>query len=195
MGKYCTAEAVKIRLEGKVKFDVPGGVDPNKMSLALLNVLIEEAESQLELDLMDRYDIPLQRIDCRPFSELPETTRITLKNLAELVSILRVLETDFGRGTSANSEKYTEKTQKRYDDVVLRLMEKQEETKNTSHKWKRAPLNGLKVAYNNTGDNGFRGRVMTTTTIHHEDYALKQINSPAENIFNNLFDTNDFGRD
>src|SRR5258708_1402993 len=135
MGKYCSMEAVQTRLAGKVKFGAPGvPEDPNadRMSLALLNALIAEAESQLEVDLMDRYELPFRGICDEPFSVLPDNTRVTIKNLAELLSVIRVLETDFGRGTSANAEKYVTQLQKRYDLVVSKLVAKQEETKNTT---------------------------------------------------------------
>lgn len=195
MGKYCTAQAVIVRLQGKIRFAEPGvrdEDDPNEMSLQLLNTLISEAESQLEIDLMDRYELPFQGINGEPFSALPDNTRITLRNLAELLSVIRVLETDFGRGTSANADKYTEQAQKRYDLIIGKLMAIQEQTKKTSRQWQRRPLDGLMAAYNNQGDTGFRGRVLNTTTLRHEaDYAYKQINSPGENIFNGILDSLD----
>lgn len=188
MGKYCRSEAVKVRLEGKVKFSESGSEDENRMSPALLNALIAEAESQLEIDMMDRYELPFQSTCGAPFSQLPQTSLITIQNLAELLSCIRVLETDFGRGTSVNSEKYTEKLQKRYDEVVGKLMEVQEQTKHTSRQWLRRPLDGVKVSYNNQGDNGFRGRVTNVSAYDHNaaNYAIDQINSPGENIFNGL---------
>ena len=102
--------------------------------------------------------------------------------------MIRVLETDFGRGTSVNSEKYTAACQKRYDSVIEKLMAYKEETKGSSRQWMRRPLDAVAVAYNNQGDNGFRGRVSTTTSTHHHsgNYAVDQINDPAENIFNGL---------
>jgi hypothetical protein len=194
MGKYCAAEAVKVRVRGKVKFSAPGEVDENKMGLDLLNVLISEAESQLEIDLMDRYEIPFQTIAGEPFAKLPENTKVTLKNLAELLSMIRVLETDFGRGTSVNGDKYTEACQKRYNQVVAQLVQKRKVNGEETRQWERMPLNNLKASYNNQGDNGFRGRVHNTSTITHQaDYAAKQINSPGENIFNGIIDPLDVG--
>jgi hypothetical protein len=187
MGQYCSVKNVQERLQGKVKFNEPGGTDPNKMTLDLLNQLISEGESQLEIDLMDRYDLPFKRWDDAPFSQLFPSTLFMIKNLAEMISVIRVLETDFGRGTSVNADKYTEKLQKRYDGVIDMLMEKQEETKNTSRQWKRRPLDGLKVAYNNQGDNGFRGRAFNTSKRHDSaDYAQHQQNHPDLNIWNGV---------
>ena len=190
MGKYCSMEAVQTRLAGKVKFGKPGepeDPDADRMSLSLLNTLIGEAESQLEIDLMDRYELPFQGLCGEAFSTLPDNTKTTLKNLAELISVIRVLETDFGRGTSANAEKYVTQLEKRYTTVVEKLMAKQEENKNTSRQWKTGPLYGLKVSYNNQADNGFRGRVTNLTpTSPHGDFAAQQINSPGETVWNGL---------
>lgn len=191
MGRYCKNDAVKVRLENKVKFAAPGDTDPNKMSPSLFASLVNEAETQLEIDLMMRYEVPFQDRDAGTFVALPNSTQTTIALLAEVLSVIRILETDFGRGTSANSDKYTEKLQKRYDALVLQLMEIKKETYQT---WLRPPLAGLKSSYQNQGDSGFRGMVHNTTTITAEaDYATKQINSPGENIFNGVIDPLDIG--
>ena len=188
MGQYCTPAAVQSRLQSKVKFALAGDTDPNKMSTQLLNQLISEAESQLEIDLIDRYEVPFKNMSGGEFSTLPTNTLITIQNLAELVSVIRVLETDFGRGTSVNGDKYTQALQKRYDAVVEKLIKKKGETR----EWMVRPLDGLMVAYNNTGDNGFRGRVHNTSTVSHQaDYATKQINSPGEDLFFTTLDALD----
>ena len=194
---YCALIDVQNRLQSKVKFAAAGVTDPNQMTTTLANSLIQEAESQLEIDLMDRYSTPFVNMAGAAFGpkSLPTTTWVTIKNLAELLSMIRIMETDFGRGTSSNSDKYTEKCQKRYDDVIKKLMTRRTVNGVETREWNTRPLDGLMVAYNNTGDNGFRGRVHNTTTITHEaDYATKQINSPGETIFNGLLDHLQFGQ-
>lgn len=190
MPKYMNVDAIMKRLEGKVRFAAPGDTDPNKLGGQLLNSLLNEAESQLEIDLMMRYELPFQG-QGGTFSELPDTTRLFLTTIAELLGTIRILETDFGRGTSANAEKYVSALQKRYEKMVKDLMEIKEKSYQT---WLRPPLAGLKLAYSNQGDTGFRGRVHNTTTIRHEaDYAYKQINSPGEDWFNGIIDSVDHG--
>lgn len=194
MGKYATVDAIQKRLEGKVKFAAPGVQDANKMSLDLLNALIGEGESQLEIDLMMRYEMPFQGMNGEAFSTLPDTTKTALKTLSELICVIRVLETDFGRGTSANADKYTEMLQKRYDKFVNTLVERRKVNGEETLEWLRPPLPGIKAAYCNQGDSGFRGRAHNTTTISHEpDYAIQQINSPGEDFFNGSLDQLDRG--
>lgn len=190
MARYVIVERVKQRLEGKVRFAPPGSDDPNQMTAALFNDLINEAESQVELDLMIRYDVPFKTQD-GSFEALPNTTKTLLRVLSEMLSCVRVLEMDFGRGTATNGEKYTAQLQKRYDALVKQLIEIKDKSYQT---WLRPPLEGLALAYSNQGDTGFRGRIHNTTTISHEaDYAYKQINSPGENIFNGFLDPLDKG--
>lgn len=191
MARYVKFERVKVRLEGKVRFGAPGDNDPNKMTAILLADLINEAESQLELDLMIRYGVPFIDKDAGTFEGLNVSTRTLLTTLGELLSCIRILEMDFGRGTATNSEKYTEKLQKRYDALVAQLVEVKKDSYQT---WLRPPLEGLALAYSNQGDTGFRARIHNTTTISHgADYAYKQINSPGENIFNGVLDPLDPG--
>lgn len=194
MARYCNLEAVKTRLENKVRFACAGDKDPNLMSVSLFNSLINEAETQIEIDLMIRYELPFQEHCAGTFAALPVTTKTFLTTLAELLACVRVLETDFGRGTSANGEKYTEKMQKRYETMVKQLVELKESDKKSYQTWLRPPLEGLKLAYSNQGDTGFRGRAHNTTTIRHQaDYAAKQINSPGENYFFGNLDPLDLG--
>lgn len=185
MGKYVSVQSIKKRLEGKVQFGDPGSTDQNQMTGDLLNSLILEGETQLEIDLMNRYELPLQRTDGQPFSALPTTTKTVLGTLGELICVIRILETDFGRGTSANSDKYTEKLQTRYDGLVAQLVAKRKNAGEETQAWKLPPLPGLKLAYNNQGDTGFMGRVMHTTELHGGDatYAAHQINSVGHDFF------------
>lgn len=185
MAKYLSLTAVKARLENKVRFADRGDTDPNKMTDILFASLINEAETQVEIDLMLRYEVPFQGPN-GTYAELPDSTKTFITTLAELLSVVRVLETDFGRGTSANGDKYTEKLQKRYDAMAKQLVELKDGSYQT---WLRPPLAGLKLAYSNQGDTGFRGRAHNTTTISHEaDYATLQINSPGENVWNGWLD-------
>ena len=186
MARYASLQALKRRLENKVRFAEPGDNDPNKMTQDLFNSLVNEGESQIEIDLMMRYEVPFQPAAGGAFKDLPESTKTFLTTLSELIGVIRILETDFGRGTSANAEKYVTQLQKRYDGMIAQLVEIKKESYQT---WLRPPLAGLKLAYSNQGDTGFRGRVIHSTTISHEaDYAYKQINSPGESLFNSWMD-------
>lgn len=190
MPKYGRPAEIKQFLESKIRFAETGSLEENAMTQAFFETVVSQAESQLEIDLMMRYDIPLRAQDST-FEKLPEGTRLIIRTAAELISVVRLLETDFGRGTSANSEKYTERLEKRYNKIVEGLMEVKKDTYQT---WLRPPLAGLQLAYCNQGDTGFRARVHNTSTqTHHADYAIDQINDPGENLFNGTFDKLDLG--
>lgn len=192
MAKYVRIDEIKKFLANKVRFAAAGDNDENKISKQFLDTLVNQAESQFEIDLMSRYLLPLQGPN-GTFAELPDSTRYILIAAAEMLCVIRILETDFGRGTSVNGDKYTSALQKRYEGMVNQLTEIKKDSYST---WLRPPLPELALAYCNQGDSGFRGKIHNTTTLSHEaDYAYKQINSPGETLFDGWLDPLDRGRD
>jgi hypothetical protein len=192
MAKYVSVPKLQDRLKNKISFGTVASTTADQMPPSLFNDLINEAEADMEVDLMIRYDTPFHAVDDihgnpQPYSALPAETQFMLRTLAELLAAIRVLETDFGRGTSANGEKYTEKLQKRYDSMIAKLVEFQ---KNSYSTWLKPPLRGLALAYCNGGDSGFRGRVHNTTVVRTEsgEWATNQINAPGESLFNGQLD-------
>lgn len=184
MSLYIREEDVRIRLVGKVRF-TDDLEDENKMSFQLLRRLINEAEGDVEQDLSPRFSVPFQT-DCGAFKDLPERpTKEYLRTLCELKSVIRVLETDFGRGSVADADKYVEKLQKRYDSMKGKILEKK---KDPERGWLYPPLSSLKLNYFNTeADDGYAGMVLTTSHGRGGE-PFSQINSPLESWSNGLWD-------
>jgi hypothetical protein len=178
MALYIKDEDVRVRLLGKVRF-TENDEDENRMNVKLLRRLINEAEGEVEYDLSPRYTAPFVTDSGAPFSQLPaRPTQEIIKTMCELKAVVRVLETDFGRGTVVDSDKYGEQLRTRYDSIKLKLLERRE---NLMSGWKYPPLPGLKLNYMNTeADDGYQGMVLSTSE-GLGSYPLHRINSPSEN--------------
>lgn len=191
MPQYIKYEDVKIRLQGKVRFDdAPGHPDENKMPKALALRLIDEAEGQVEQDLSPRYLAPFVDTAAGTYLALPDRpTKNIIRNLCELQSVIRLLETDFGSGSAVDGQKYQDKLEKRYrkiiDDTILAKFGAEYES---SRQWKYPPMPGLKLNYFNTeSDDGYAGYVSVTNS-DEGNYAAQQIDDPSETFFNAQFD-------
>lgn len=188
MGAYISREDVRVRLLGKVRF-TDNEDDENKFQFLLLDKLITEAESDVEHDLSRRYAIPFVTSDDRAFKFLHRTSFNYIRTLCELKAVIRVLETDYGRGTVVEADKYIEKLAKRYTNMVKALMEKKKEGLG----WMYPPLPMLKFNYMNTeADDGFAGMVLTTSN-GDGDFPRAQINDPGETYWNGTIDSIDTG--
>lgn len=186
MGLYITEDDVIVRLVGKVRFtDDPD--DENQMPFSLLRRLINEAEGQVEYDLSQRYEAPFQTIDGAAFSNLPERpTKEILRTLCELNAVMRVLETDFGKGTIVNGDAYAEKVEQRYHKILDRIMKRKRNDEMMG--WQFPPLSGLKLSYFNTeADDGYAGMVLLTSR-GDGDYPASQINDPSQSYVNASLD-------
>lgn len=183
MGLYIKDDDVKVRLLGKVKF-TEDDCDENAMSIKLLKRLIEESEGEVEFDLSPRYETPFTTRDGLKFDKLPaRPTRELLRTMCELKACVRVLETDFGRGSAINGEAYAEQLRKRYDTMLERIMARKEDGSGTG--WKYPPLINLKLNYFNTeADDGFQGMVLSTSDNDTGSYPYKTINDPGSNWYN-----------
>lgn len=178
MGLYISADDIKPRVAGKVRF-TDSDDDPNKVGPKLLMQLISEAESQVELDLSERYLVPFVTDAGLPFAKLPDhPTRRNLTNLCILQSAIRILETDFGDGTVVDAGKYVKSLRIRYKAIVAQLVEKRDQ-KNDTQQWRYPPLPSLKLAVHNAlGDDGFAGAVLTTS-MGVGGYPAEQIDQPG----------------
>ncbi len=181
---YITNEDVEIRLVGKVRFtdDLD---EENKMPRKLLVRLMREAEGQVERDLSPRYAAPFQHCNGGDFKTLPSTTRETLRTMCELAAVLRVLATDFGRGTATDGAAYKKAQQELYDSMLKRELAQRAE--GAMGQWKYPPLDGLLTHTVNATDTGVHGMVLTTSR-GDGDYPAKQITDPSENFFNGVID-------
>lgn len=203
MGRYINSEAVIVRLRGKVKVTSNPDQEPDRLPLLLLNRLINEAEGQVEQDLSTRYEAPFTSQCGSGFAALPKhPTQEILRTLCELLSVIRVLETDFGRGSGLDGMKYADSSQKRYDVIIWGddrkpgLCTLREDTFNT---FRTPPLPGLKSNYHvSQADNGFAGYVGRTDSPQHSSagYAADQINDPSQTFWNGIIapdETEGFG--
>lgn len=187
MGLYIDDKDVETRLRGKVTF-TDDECEENKMPRTLLKRLVEEAEGEVELDLSPRYCAPFQTDDGGAFKTLPpRPTRNILRELCELKSVCRVLETDFGTGSAVNGETYKEGQEKRYKTISDQLLEHR--AKDHSQ-WKFPPLPGLKLNYQNQeADDGFAGKVLVSGSNTGGGYPADRINDPSQSFYNARFDT------
>lgn len=189
MGLYISNSDVQVRLQGKVRF-TDDTDDANKTSTELLNRLVAEAEGQVERDLSPRYFAPFQTDECHPFKNLPDRpTRNILRTLCELQAVMRVLETDFGKGSAMNGEAYSKKLEERYKSIIDKELEKKDKDVYAGPSgWKYPPLPGLKLNYFNThADDGYAGMVLNTTR-GVGGFPSVQINDPRESFVNGAFD-------
>lgn len=157
------------------------------MIQALAERLIDEAEGMVELDLSPRYFAPFvgdgeggtyASVPSRPTSEV-------IRTLCELKACIRILETDFGSGTAVNGDKYKEGLEKRYKEMVERLLAKRKDGSAESQGWMYPPLPGLKLNYmGELSDDGFFGRVLIASGSPSQGYAAGQVNDPGLTFWN-----------
>lgn len=185
MSLYIKFEDVRVRTLGKVRF-TDDESDENRMHITLARRLINEAEGDVEQDLSPRYAAPFQTVDGCPFTNLPERpTKEFLKTMCELKSVMRILETDFGRGTVIEGDKYNESISKRYDAMLAKALGHRDESYNN---FKFPPLPGLRLNFHNTAaDHGYSGQVLTTSEGDGH-YPATRINDPSENFWNVTLD-------
>lgn len=182
---YVSVKQIKSRLAGKVSFTDDPETEPDKMSNSLLRTLIEEAEAEVEQDLSPRYFIPFQTIAGGSFSTLPRSTRKMILTLCEIQCILKVLETDYGSGTAINGENYGKNIEKRYSNLLNKLMKRRKDSFNM---WFYPPLLDLKLNYHNSeADDGYAGAIHVTSQ-GDGGFPAKQINDPSENFWNGILD-------
>lgn len=186
MPLYTRFEQVRLRVIGKVRFaEGAEEDDENLMPIGLAKRLMNEAEGQVEQDLAPRYLAPFQTCDGLPFSQLPQRpTQEIIATLCELLSVCRLLETDFGRGTTTNADKYIEKLQARYNDIIKNriLALKADSYQN----WRFPPLPGLRLSpFNATCDDGYSGTPMVYSPSGESDsFPSARMNDPSHSYWN-----------
>lgn len=167
-------------LAGRVRF-TDDETDENAVSSGLLNDLIDDAECDVEMRLSVRYEVPFICETGEGFDSLPSTTKNQIKALVRMYASRRVLDTDFGKGTTVNSEEYQKELKKDYEERIERLIERRE---GTFSSFKYPPLKNMRLAAGNyEADDGYPGTVMVTSE-GYGNYAAPQINSPGETMWN-----------
>lgn len=179
MPKYHTTEQVETRLLGKVKF-TDSDEEPNRMSRRLLRSLMDEAEGEVERSLSPRYAAPFVTDDGGAFRLLPGTTQQVIQTACKLLSCVKVLETDFGRGTAVKGDNYKSEIEKRYKQIIDKELKRREDEQRFFY----PPLTSLKLSYqNDPGDTGFSGYI-SLTSRGVGDFPAAQINDPQETFWN-----------
>lgn len=184
MGKYIVEVDVERFTRGKVEYtDDPA--DLNRYERALLKQMIDEAEGEVEMDLMPRYDVPFKGRDEAPFSKLPDTTKNVIRALCRLKATMKVLESRHGRGNAVDAGKYTDTLKLQYQNMLDdRILKKRDGAIDTMQ-WQYPPLPNLKVAYFNTADDGFFGHVLSVNPSGEQGaYAAEQVNDPSSSFYN-----------
>lgn len=182
MGRYISEEVLLTSLGGKIRVTDDEDED-NKMPRKLLQLLIAQAEGQVETDLSPRYSAPFQGPNGESFSlqVVSSNAKQQIQTLCLLQGAVRVMETEFGANTVTDPGKFTDKLEARYTKIMDKLLER----KPDSQRWKYPPLPGLQLNYmNQAGDTGFAGRV----TMHHGHseggHPAGQINEPGRDFVN-----------
>lgn len=193
MGKYITEKDVTVRLLGKVQFTDDQN-DQNKFPNTLLREYIAHAEAQVEYDLSPRYAGPFVLDDGTQFPQFTARGAYVaynmIRNLCQLQGVIRILESDFGRGSVVNSEKFSQKLEERYVSMITEkfLAKKKMGDGSESQQWQYPPIPMLKLNYMNTeADDGYMGQVLVTGQVTPQ-YPQFQTNDPSENFWNGVFD-------
>ncbi len=193
MGRYISNSDVKSRLLGKVKFTTDN-TDENNFQDALLTEYVAQAEAQVEIDLSPRYAAPFQSKSGANWSQknIPFAEYNIVRNLCQLQAVIRVLETDFGRGTVVGADKYVEKIEKRYTSIITeKLLAKKKLGTMETQQWQFPPLQ-LNLNYmNKRADDGYMGQILNTTQVQPQ-YPQFQLNDPSESYWNGIFDDPNF---
>jgi hypothetical protein len=181
MATYVTADNIKRRLLGKVRF-TNDETDENAVSNSLLDELIVEAEAEVENRLSIRYQIPfVSEANEGAFNTLPATTQAQILALIRMAATKRILDLDFGKGSAVTGEEYEKMLRKDYEERMERLVERREGCFNL---FKYPPLPGLRLAsHNSESDDGYVGTIMVTSD-DYGDYAAPQTPDPGETIWN-----------
>lgn len=179
MPRYTKFEAVQIRLQGKIKFTDDPEENPNRMGMQLAKHLICEAEAQVEVDLSTRYAIPFQTIKGEPYSALPIHTKLVISGMCVVMSAIRILETDFGRGGAISSDDYMSDLEERYNSWLKKLVLVKKNSYNT---WAYPPLDGLKNSYfQKSTDSGFMGQIYVDSKFGN-DFAANRVHDPSQSF-------------
>jgi hypothetical protein len=182
---YTTVDSVKVRLAGKVQFQQdPKNIADGELPDALLLQLIADAETQVEQDLRGRYAIPFTSKCSGSYDALPDHSKRALRIVVDLRAVIDVLDTDFGRGTHIDGDKYSDPNKAKYKALIGTLLGQDQEGKNGKiDRFRRTPpLEDVKLAKGNTeADDGYRGTIINTDASRHgaESYAEHQINDPS----------------
>lgn len=182
---YTTLDSVKIRLSGKVQFESSSGLRDGELPNALLTQLICDAETDVEQELRSRYAVPFRSASQGTYNTLPDHSKRALRIVVDYKAVMKVLATDFGRGSHINGDNYFTATEKEYEKAIMRLLGR--DMIGTNEKIDRykvsPPLEDVMLAKSNAAaDDGYRGMIINTDADENDSasYARKSINNPSK---------------
>lgn len=180
---YTTIDSVKVRLEGKVQFQTENPPLDGEIPDALLIQLIMDAETDVEQDLRSRYAIPLQSKCHGNFKSLPDHSQRAIRTLMDYMCVIKVMETDFGRGSHINADGYIDNDRRHYRELLEKLLGKDMQGDGANRFKYSPPLDDVKLsASNRAADDGYRGMIINTDASQNDSvsYAEDSINNPAQ---------------
>lgn len=182
---YTTYESVKVRLANKVQFQKDDEqLAEGELPTELLGQLICDAETEVEQDLRSRYMVPFRSKSTGQYCDLPDHSKRAIRVVVDFQAVLYVLDTDFGRGSHINADKYKENFEKRYTALIKKLlgMDQEGENEKISRFRRTPPLDDLMLSpTNKEADDGYHGMIINTDQDERDavTYARDQINNPA----------------
>lgn len=182
---YTTVDSVKVRLMGKVQFESPDQLQQGELPNVLLCQLICDAETEVEQDLRTRYAIPFRSIKVGTFLGLPDHSKRAIRIVVDFKAVLKILETDFGRGSHINAEDYEKDMKDRYEDQIMKLLGRDQiGDKSEVKRFKVSPpLEDMLLAISNrAADDGYRGMIINTDASQRDSssYAAESVNNPSK---------------
>lgn len=179
MGQYISREDVELTVKGKIKFSNDPD-DEDRMPYKLLDRLIDEAESDVELELSIRYLTPFVGQDGTPFAQLPKTTKRMIQLLTRMRVVMLLMDTDFGAGSALDGDNFTKGYIIQYNSMRKKAIAKVD----NGWGWSFPPLPNLRLQHGNSeADDGYKGMIMHTTE-HKGAFPSAQINDPSQNFWN-----------
>lgn len=189
---YTTTDSVKVRLANKVQFQSGDQPVAGELPDQLLAQLIADAETSVEQDLRGRYAIPFQSKTTGTWAALPDHSRRAIRRACDLMAVIEVMRTDFGRGTAVEGEFYLKTDLDAYSSFIKKLLGQDQEGKSSQHSGRfrfTPPLDELLLAKSNReADDGYKGMIINTDDSCNgaEDYAKRQINNPSQSYVDPL---------
>lgn len=191
---YTTVESVKVRLANKVQFQSQAILQDGEIPDALLNQIIVDAETAVEQYLRGRYAIPFQSKTTLNFSGLPDHSKRAIRVACDLMSVIRILGTDFGSGSAVNGENYRKSAIDDYNDIMAGLLglppkDASDEQLKQYRRFQPPPLDDVLLSPTNAAaDDGYKGAIGNTDQNRHgaEAFAEHQLNDPADRWFPGL---------
>jgi hypothetical protein len=182
---YTTIDSVKVRLSGKVQFQSGAELLDGELPNDLLCQLISDAETEVEQDLRSRYSVPFRSITKNTFDGLPDHSKRAIRIVVDFKAVLKILETDFGRGTHVNAEGYEKDMKDRYEEQIMKLLGRDMiGDKSDVKRFKMSPpLEDMLLAANNRfADDGYRGTIINTDSSRSDSstYAADNVNNPSK---------------